>query len=206
MAKKDQGGDDEAAAARADEQARQRKVRAGTSRINSIFSQNFNDATYAGRQQDYLDYALPQVDKQFGDAQKQLTFGLARRGMLDSSSRANQEADLTEKNDTVRRNIGNQALDFATGARADVEGARADLIRMLNATGDVEGATNSALTRAKLLTHQPAYSPIGQMFAAGTDAAAAQAAEERAGMASGGAYKPRFNTGLFSAANSVRYS
>lgn len=205
MAKKDSGGD-EAAQARADEQARQAKIRSGTERIDQIFANNFTDKSFDDREQAYLDYALPQADAQYEDAVKGLTFNLARKGMLDSSTRAEQSADLSTQNDTVRRQIGSTALDTATGARADVEAARAELIKMLNATGDVEGATNSALTRAQLLTKQPAYSPIGQLFAQGTDALAAQAAQEKAAAASGGAYIPRYNTGLFGASSSVKVS
>jgi hypothetical protein len=205
MAKKDEGGD-EAAQARADEQARQAKIRSGTERIDQIFANNFTDKSFDDREQAYLDYALPQVDAQYEDAVKGLTFNLARKGMLDSSTRAEQSADLSTKNADVRRQVGNTALDTASSARADVESARAELIKMLNATGDVEGATNSALTRAQLLTKQPAYSPIGQLFAQGTDALAAQAAQEKAAAASGGAYIPRYNTGLFGASSSVKVS
>jgi hypothetical protein len=54
----------------------------------------FGDDFYSGRKQAYLDYATPQLNDQYGEAQRQLAFALDRSGMLDSSVRAQKEADL----------------------------------------------------------------------------------------------------------------
>lgn len=203
MGKKDESGK-EAALARSDEQARQAKVRTGTEHINQIFADSFPATTFDDRAKSYTDFALPQADAQYDDALKNLTFSLARSGNLDSSTRAEQTGQLERQNETARRQIGNTALDQAGKAETDIEAARADLIKTLNSTGDVEGVTNSALTRAKLLTQEPAYSPLGQLFSTGTAAVADQAAQERAAAASGGAYVPRYNTGVFAGGNSVK--
>jgi uncharacterized FlgJ-related protein len=204
MAKKADQMGEQAAAARADEQARQSKIRAGTSEIEKIFADNFTENTFRERRDAYTNYALPQVDQQHQKAQQDLIYALTRNGQLDSSTRAVKLAELAQKNEDVRRDIGNKAIEYENTARNDVEQARAELIAMLNSTGDVEAARNSAMTRSRALATQPAYSPLGQLFAAGTDAAAAQAAQERAAAASGGDYKPRYNTGLFGGSSSVR--
>jgi len=256
MAKK--GGNDNsatiAAQARADEAARQAKIRDGTARINSLFDgtpytpaaaptsgpglsvgdakafvasggavggqaaapepapfdnggfKGFNEDFYNGRKQSYLDYALPQLDQQAADARKQLTFALDRSGTLNSSTRAEKEAQLQRETDAARQGLYDKANATATDARGNVEAARADLIKMLSSTGDVEGAVNSALSRANALSAPTAFSPLSALFDNFTSALGTQAAAERAQYYSNGAVKAPFNTGLFAPSGSVRVS
>lgn len=193
------GGDGGAAQARADEQARQARIREGTSQIDSLFGQNFNDDFYGGRRQAYLDYAAPQLNDQYAEARKQLLYSLDRSGTLDSSVRAAKEAELQKLYDTNRRAVADQGLTYENQARTNIENARADLIRTLSATGDSQGAVNQALSRSAALSQPDSYSPLGDLFSKFTGALGQQAAWERAGAMSGGAIKPAFNTGLFGA-------
>ncbi len=167
-------------------------------------SGGFNDDFFAGRRKAYLDYANPQLQQQYGDAQKQLAFSLARSGNLDSSARAQQEAKLADLYSQRSREIGDQALQQETSARNSVEDARANLITTLNATGDAEGAANSAIARASALSQQPAFDPIGNLFVDFTNTLGQQAAQERAESISGGAYRSPYNTGLFGVRNAVK--
>lgn len=172
---------------------------------NGLFSgteqrTGFNDDFFSGLSQSFIDYARPQLDDQFGKAREQLTFSLARNGTLDSSMRGEQNADLQRDYDTNLQDITDKGRQYATDARTNVERARADLIGMLQATGDAAGATNAALSRASILSQPPAYSPLGQLFTDVTSGLATQAAFERA-EALGGYPRgsvARYNTGLFS--------
>ena len=155
----------------------------------------FNDDFFEGIRQGFTDFAQPQLDRQFQRARDQNVFALARSGLLDSSVRAEQAADLQENYDTNLTDIRNRALDYETQARGRVEDARSDLVRTLQATGDADAASRSALARAEALSAPTPYSPIGQMFTDTTAALAAQIALERA-EAAGSQYGPRFNTGL----------
>lgn len=201
MAKK--GGTNEAALARNEEAARQAKIRDGTQKINQTFDSQFTDPFFAGRRTAYMDYANPQLQDQYGDAREQLTYALARAGTLDSSIRADKDAELQKLYDQRVREVGDQALALETDSRNAVEGARTDLIRTLQATGDAEGAANSALTRAQILSKPEAYSPLSQLFADFTAGLGVQAAQERAEAASGGYYKAPYNTGLFGSKGAV---
>lgn len=186
----------EAARARAEEEARQQRIRQGTADINNTFSQ-FNDDFYRGIRDNYTNYAIPQLTEQRDRAAKDLTFSLARSGQLDGSVRAQKTGELQKLFDLNEQQIRDQALAQENQARNNVENARADLVGTLNATGDNQQAVNSALSRATVLTQPQAYSPLGQLFTDFTAELGNQAARERAAAASGGRYQPAFNTGLF---------
>lgn len=159
----------------------------------------FNDDFFNSLSQSYTDYARPQIDKMAGDARKQLTFALARNGTLDSSVRGEKNAEIQRQYDIGLQDITDKGRQFATDARTNVERARADLISMLQATGDAQGASNAALSRAAILSEPPAYSPLGQLFTDFTSGLATQAAFERAEALSGAprGSMARYNTGLF---------
>ena len=164
----------------------------------------FGGDFFANRRKSYLDFAAPQVADQYGKAGEELTFALARSGLLESSSRASKAAELKKLYDINKQKVADEALSYETQARTSVEDAKQNLIQMLNTTGDVQGTVNSAISRASALSKPPAYSPISQLFADFTNALGAQAAQERS-FAAGGP-TPRYNTGLFSPnRNSVAY-
>lgn len=171
---------------------------------NKTTSTGFDDDFYKGRRDAYTDYANPQLEDQYGDANKQLTFSLARGGLLDSSVRGEKLGDLQKLYDTQKQAVADKALSYETSARNSVEDARGNLISTLNATGDAEGAAKSALARSTALTQPDAYSPLGQLFTDFTNGLGIQAAQERS-YAAGGA-KPLYNTGLFSNAGRVSVS
>ncbi len=203
MAKK---GGNEAALARQDEQERQARIREGTTKINDTFNGQFTDDFFKNRAKAFVDYASPQLEDQYSKAQRELTFALTRSGLLDSSVRGEKAAELQKEYDTNRRSIADQGLAFSNEARNAVEGARGDLISMLNVTGDAQGAANSAISRASALSAPGTFSPIGQMFANFTNALGTQAALEKAAAYSGGAITPRYNTGLFGNPGAVKVS
>lgn len=251
-------GSDEAAKARRAENARQARIRLGTSRVNSIFdggaygtdklaegaafdpnatyydgagnpltglsrrafdkrldevdgifagsksNTGFDDNFFAGRRQAYMDYATPQLEDQYGNAQKQLIFSLDRGGNLDSTARADKMSELQKLYDIQKQQVADKALSSETQARNSVEDARSNLISMLNVTGDAEGAASSALARSEALSAPAEYSPLSQLFVDFTNGLGTQAAQERAFNAGGPA--PRYNTGLFGKAGRVSVS
>lgn len=203
------GSQKQANIARYEEQERQNRIREGTTRIDDMFNGQFTDGYFDKQRQSFLDYANPQLEDQYADAQKQLTYSLTRSGLLDSSVRADKEAELQKKYDLNKQQIADQAQSYSTDARNNVEKSRSDLITILNATGDAEGAANSAITRASALSQPQAYSPLTQLFADFTAGLGTQSAIERANSMSaayGGSNAPtfgRYNTGLFSSNRSV---
>jgi hypothetical protein len=164
----------------------------------------FTDDFYKGRKQAYLDYATPQLQDQYKDAQKQLIFSLDRSGNLDSTARGEKTGELQKLYDIQQQQVADRALSSETSARNSVEDARSNLITMLNATGDAEGAAKSALARSQALSAPEEYSPLSQLFVDFTNGLGVQAAQERSYNAGGPA--PRYNTGLFGNAGRVSIS
>lgn len=155
------------------------------------------DEFFAKNRQAFMDYATPQLDEQFGDATKELTFDLARSGLRNSSVRGEQAGRLQGLYDKNMQQVTNEALSREQQQRNSVEGARSDLISMLQTTGDAQGATNQALSRASMLSQPQPFSPMGQLFTDFTAGLGTQAAMERAGSMSNGRFSPRYDTGLF---------
>lgn len=181
---------------RADELARQQRITEGTSKIAQLFDAQFNPAFFDKQATAFKNYALPQLGQQHADAGKQLTFSLDRRGALDSSSRTTLGAELEKKRALAEADIKAKAGDYRTGAMANVEGARSDLLNTLRATGDAQGAIQSANARATILSQVPAYNPLTAMFADFTSALGQQAAAEKA-FSYGAGPRPTYSTGLF---------
>lgn len=167
----------------------------GTALQQGLFSgvetrAGFGDSFFSGIRDSFTNFARPQLDDQFRKAGEQSTFNMARSGILDSSMRGEQNADLQERYDVNLQDITDQARGFETEARNNVERARGDLVAMLQATGDATGAANSALTRASTLATPPSYSPLGQLFQDTSALVGQQLAQERA-FALGLAPRPR---------------
>lgn len=201
------GGGNEAAQARADEQASQAKIREGTARVCSIFDgtpdkPGFDDNYFNKQRQNYIDYATPQLEDQYGNANKELIFALSRSGLTNSSVRAQKEADLQKTYNLNKQQIADQALSYEGQARSSVEDARSNLIATLNATGDAEGAANAAISRSSALSKPAAYSPLTNLFADFTSALGTQARLET-GSSYYGEKLGRYDSGLFPNRRSV---
>jgi hypothetical protein len=199
------GGGGEAEMARAEEYARQQRIREGTTKINQTFDGQFTPDYFQGLRTKYLDYALPQLQNQYGDASNELKFAMARGGIGDSSISAQKKSKLDELNALRAREIADQAQGFSTKAQTGVEDARSNLITTLNATGDAEQAASSAINRASVLSQPQQYNPLSSLFSDFTATLGTQAALERAG-AMGSSVKPRYNTGLFGGSSAVKVS
>ena len=91
------GGDGGAGQLRADEAARQAKVRAAVDAVNNTFSGANREAMYTDIADATRGVATRDLDKQFGTASKQNLFGLARAGLLGGSVDAEAGGDLQQR-------------------------------------------------------------------------------------------------------------
>jgi hypothetical protein len=175
------GGSDAAAQQQQQEHAREARIKAGNASINKTFAP-FNDDFYAGRSKAYTDWAQPQLEDQYADQRKSLTYGLARNGLLSSTVANDKTADLKKQYDTDRIQLADQGLAEATKARQAVNSTKMDLQNQLTATGDPSAAASNALAAAKVQQSASAYTPLGNMFgnvASGLNDAASAATDYR---------------------------
>ncbi len=142
------------------EETRRKNIMAGTTSIDTALAP-FNDEYFTGRQNAYVANAMPSLDQQFGDAQKQLVYALSRGGLLQSSEAANRQRQLNEERARYEREIQNSAASFANQGRTDVENTRSNLLSQLNATEDPSAAATAAANKAALLSAPPTFDALG---------------------------------------------
>lgn len=158
------GGDGGAAQARADENARQARIKEGVGNINQKFDK-FDDGFFKGRGQAYTNFATPQVNDQYKQVSDQLAFSLARTGLDQSSEKARQGGVLMRDNALARQTLAEGANTEATKARQAVEDQRNSLISQVNMTADPEMAAQNALRSAGIMEQQQAFNPVANLFA-----------------------------------------
>lgn len=188
--------------------ARQQEIATGTKNINDTFDKQFTPEFFGNIKQGYLNFANPQLDNQYRDAQKQLTYSLARTGNLDSSTRADQFGDLTTQYNSNRQQVAGDAQSKANASQDAVNSARSNLLSALSASGNAASAANSATAQASALSSAPSYSPIGDMFGGITSALAQQGQYARlAALTGNGGGGGGFGPSLFRpSASAVRVS
>jgi hypothetical protein len=158
------GSDPYAAQSRADEVARQERIKSGMSQIDQRFA-GFNDDFFKKRSEEFMNVMNPQAVKQYRQANEGLAYSLARNGLTDSSERAKSEGILKGQLDTARSEIANQSIDRTNEQRQAVEQGKTSLIQQLNATADSNAVASQALNSANRLAGQQSYSLLGNMFA-----------------------------------------
>lgn len=146
------------------EAQRQARIKQGMGAINDQFSQ-FDDQFYQGRADAYTQFAMPQVNRQYDDAFRGLTYALARQGIGRSTEGNRRQANLVGDYDLNRQGVVDRSLEASANARRSVEDTRSGLIGDLYATADPAAAAQAALSRAAYLGTPQAPSPIGQLFA-----------------------------------------
>jgi len=167
------------ASVRAEEDQRQGRVATAIGDIDRTFS-GFDDNFYTGRSSAYTDYAMPQLEEQFGRARDELTYGLARGGNLNSSLAATRQADLRTQYDRQRQQIIDQGLNLANQARGDINETRSSLVSQAQSAADPAGIAGGAGARAATLAMPQTFSPLMPLFTSVTAglAAARQAARD----------------------------
>jgi hypothetical protein len=127
-------------------------------------SGGFNPEFYNKAYQAQLDYAKPQVEDQFVEAQRQLNFALRRQGIDASSQAGEKQAQLQAERAKALQNEEIKAQGVKTSLQDQVENERDALVAMLNQTGNAQNVVNSARTRAGALSSAPHYEAVGPLF------------------------------------------
>lgn len=186
MCKAPKGGDGGAAAREAERQA---KITEGYNTIQNVFG-GFNDDFYNSRGTAYTEFAQPQLDDQYEEAVKQLTFALSRNGRLDSSTAGEEQKKLQKQYDQQKLSLSDKSLQYGNDARSAVERSRSDLVAMNSNLANPQTIATEAQARLSGLQAMPTFSPLAPLFTNAAESLGTQADLERRSQS-------RYNTGLF---------
>ena len=178
------GGDnflqEEYARQRAEEEARQGRITAGKTAIDSAFA-GYDDNFYASQAQNYMDYATPQIEDQYTDAMKSLTRALARNGTSQSSMAAERRADLKTKLNNAQVDAARQGEAFANDTRSALAGVKSNLLSQNQSLADPTLIASMAANQSNAASQLPSYNPVAQIFADATSGLATQSQLEARG-------------------------
>jgi hypothetical protein len=156
-------GGNPGAEARALEDQRQARITQGLQSIDQTFGK-FDEGFYKKRQQDYTNFAMPQLYQQLAQTNRQGFFGLANRGLHNSSAANEFGSNLAKETNVQKQGIVDTGIAQAQQLRKDVEGQRSNLTAQLQASADPTTASQQALSVAGSYSLPGAFQPIGNLF------------------------------------------
>jgi hypothetical protein len=157
------GQPDYAGQAAAQEEARQAKIRQGTTSINQAFS-GYTPEFYQQRQQAYVDYAMPQLADQYNTAKNQVGFNLANRSLLGSSAGQSQWSDLSKTMSQAKQNISDSGRAQAQQLEKDVNAAKDTQLSNLYQSADPASAAAGATATAASFSQPSTFQAISNQF------------------------------------------
>ena len=125
----------------------------------------FDDAFYNKYKQQVLDYYQPDEQRQYEQAQRDLTYNLARAGTLVSSTAGDKQGDLAYNDALQKANIVANANAQTGQLQQQIQSNKQDLINQLYATDDPTLTANLAESSAKASQLQnPTLTPAASLF------------------------------------------
>jgi hypothetical protein len=156
----------QAAQARQEEEARQQRIEQGREFIDRQFDLFNKDKAFFDRyRQGITDYYKPQIDRQYADANKNLTYQLADAGTLRSTAAADATADLTRQKDSNLVSMNAKADSALGDLRNQIASNKDTAINQLMTTEDPSVSANTALNGiANVQLAKPDLSPLANLF------------------------------------------
>jgi hypothetical protein len=149
--------------AAAQQKRTQAQIDSGMATIDKNFS-GFNEDFYQKAARDYESYATPQMMDQFRNTKNNLTYSLARNGLLNSGADVSRMASLNKTLGVNESNIANTAEDQANTLRGNVATQRNQLVSQVQAGAAPGQIANSAEAATAGLRAPTALPPVGNMF------------------------------------------
>lgn len=115
--------------------------------INNSFA-GYNDKFYNQRRTDYLNYALPEINKQYGDERKNVIYGLANRGLVKSGAANEQFTNLGKALTTQQQGVVDAADTAVNNLKTQISTAKNTLLSQLGTAASPSTTAVSALSSA----------------------------------------------------------
>lgn len=111
------------------------------------------------------DYYLPQLDRQRSKATDDLTFALARAGLLNSTVAGDRQADLTDQFALEKGSVLSRIASDIANTKTRMNSNRASIEAGLRSSGDTSAAADAALRSAVTFREEvPEMNPLGHLF------------------------------------------
>lgn len=146
------------------ERQRQSRIRQGMGDIDRNFA-GFNQNFYDKAAADYTAATTPGMFKDYQTTKNNLTYSLARNGILNGSAATQRNQSLTgelAKNESV---IANNAMDRANQVRGQVNTQKSQLVQQLESSADPAAINAQSTAAASQLRAPSAIQPLGNLFA-----------------------------------------
>lgn len=156
-------GDSGAADARRREEERKAAITQGNVNIDQAFS-GFDQPFFNNASSNFIRAQQPDLDKQFADAKKNLTFALSRTGNLSSTAGATETRKLLDQLNRANQLVTSEADKFAQGLQGNVASTKSNLRSLLTASEDPTSIGAQAISEAERLNAAPVFAPLGQLF------------------------------------------
>lgn len=170
------------------EKERKANITSGRAQIDTAF-QGFDPNYYNDYQKSYLGYYNPQIDKQFGDTNRELTYRLADRGLLESSVGAESIGNLFRQYGDKKSDVANAAIDAANKLKSQVQDTKTNLYSLNESASDPATVAAAAAGQASAIAQPQNYNALGSLFAdALTPWNAYTSARSNSPLQSGGGY------------------
>ena len=125
----------------------------------------FDDAFYNNYKQKVLDYYQPDEQRQYDEAQRNLKYGLARAGTLQSSTAADKQGELAYNDALQKANIVANANAQEGNLKSQIQSNKQSLINQLYSTEDPTLTANLAQSSAAASRLQdPMLTPAAALF------------------------------------------
>lgn len=132
----------------------------GGSQQTAGFGQDF----YNKRQQDYINYANPQLTQQFQQTNKNLDYSLTNAGLTNSQASNAGKSSLQTALAQQQQGVANQGLGQAQALQQQVGQEKNTLTNQLIASGNIGSGSTNALQAASQFGAPSPFAPVGNFF------------------------------------------
>lgn len=183
-------GSGEARRARQTEEARQKRIEAGTKQIRNEFAIKFDEPYFQNLKKTASDYYMGGTPEkhdttgllgQYDAALKQMKYALMRTGNWNSTAAVNKTNNATDAYDKAVAAVGQQVQGLVNNRRGDISNAESNTVNQLIASGDSSAAAAQAANQMNIQSQPLQIPPLGQLFTDLTAGLATQADLERSG-------------------------
>lgn len=150
--------------AAAQEAARQANISKGMTDINNQFS-GFTPSFYQNAASDYTKATTPQMMSDYRNTKNNLTYSLARAGILNSGAATQRNNSLNQQLSTNESQIANNAQGQSNTLQANVNTQKGQLVNQLEASADPTSISEQANAATSQLRAPSAIQPLGNLFA-----------------------------------------